>query len=307
MAWSSSPLSARDAAGYAAGYPIVLAHNACRPAYADSVYSHRWNLTGSFATADGSAAGHELSVCAGDGATHVLSYPSLVSTLWYALFAFESPGIEFDTIALLNTNLDENIGFPAIIEVQLDNSYTFPSPTQASYNLTYGSGWKRLMFLDTNRYSGVEFLRLRIVVPSMTPEVGEVFIGRRRQLQQHPRLGFDHQNLVSTRKLGRTPSGVLTPYSLRQGQRVMDVSLPCHRDDDVDDIEGLYETDTSFGSDPVLWLDSPTSSFRQDFSMMHFDPPELVGQYSGPSERQFSFRLVEQGPDYIAQEQTWHI
>lgn len=299
MAPSVADLSATDLALYAADKPILVGRNWLR-----SAGSFRgWDANGVSAFTDIAASGFD-SKFGGDDYDHVLTKPNAAATAQYYVFDYGSEAMEFDCWALLNHNLGTIGGVTVELQVADDNAFSVNLFTIAT--ITPGSSNKRLVSLvlddsgsTARRWTNYRYFRVKFSKGSaITPQFGEMILGRRRQLKHKPNTPWDPNNLAS--RIGRfeSASGIITDYVFHKGRRKIAADLSPHESAYINDLVTFYETDIDFGTLPFLWIDDPTTS-PSDANWMKLVDPELTGPVLDVSERSFAIRAMEHGPNFL--------
>lgn len=296
MAYSVAdlPQAERDLA--ADDKPLLIGRNWLRSAGT----FRGWDADGVSAFTDIAATNFE-SKFSGDDYDHVLTKPNAAATAQYFVFDYGSEGMTLDCWALLNHNLGTIGGVTVDLAVSNDGT-TWTDIATASP----GTSNKRLVLLVlkdsgtvARRFSALRYFRMKLSKGStFTPQFGEMILGRRRQLKHKPNLPWDPNRLSS--KVGRfeSASGILTDYVFHRGRRLVSAQIAEWETAYITDLETLYETETDFGTLPLLWIDDPNAA-PSDANWFKLDP-ELSGPLQGPSERAFSFAGVEHGPNFLA-------
>lgn len=235
-----------------------------------------------------------------DGQTHFTSYPNASGTTWYMVFQFASPGIEFDTIAFVNHNIDD---LGATVTVNISDASTFTSPTQIS-SWTPSTGARRIdLELGTGgtgqRYTDVQYLAVTIGGGSSgVPSFGEFGIYARTQLEHNPNRPWDPDAQTGSARRHVSESGVITDYVLHEGGRIMRAQL------DVSDStqqSNLKSWGQAIGVQSFLWVDEPETS-PGSFLIAKRAKPEFAFPWDGPSLRKHEIVAREQGPHFLSTE-----
>ena len=301
MAYSSAEIGATERVLFDADRPCIVGSNVARFRHEDPSNPRRWTSSGAGNGTDVSATGFDAAY-GGDDHSHLQTKPNTTAATWYYHVNLASPS-ELDSLAIINHDLGTQ---GATVALQIDDFINFPAPiTLATIS---PSDDKRIVELDLRdtgsnerRYSDVLFIRLEFTGVAIQPSFGELIIGRRRQLKVEPQSTWDPRNLRSDIARSVSNSGVITTYALKKGRRFASANLDAWESLYISDLETLYEDDTDYGTEPMLWVDTPSSA-PEEAAWMLLERPELVGPIDGPFRRQFRFQMIEQGPHYQAQE-----
>lgn len=303
MAYLSAEISAADIALYEADRPILLGTNAMRPAFADGTTTHRWNQTGSFATADSSASMYGAAY-GGDDGSHVLTKPDSAQAAWYYLMGFAT-GQSFDSLVIINHNLGSTSA-TVVLEIADDSAFTTNLVQLCTVTPSDDSRIVELELFHTGSvarlYSGVEYARLKITYAGTdTPQLGEVILSQRLQLSREPADPYDVRNLRGESVLVSSNSGVQTRYVWSKGRRHISARITEVESSGWYAVADFFRDDCDYGQHPLVWIDAPYTE-PEKAAWMHWERAELIGPYDGHEARTFQFSLVEQGPHYQALE-----
>jgi hypothetical protein len=175
----------------------------------------------------------------------------------------------------------------------------------ATYDPDSGDN-KRVALLDLDhtsgnaqRYTSVEYLRLKFVGTNIQPNIGEIIIGRRRQLKHKSNLPWDPSKHHSETTEFVTHNGIRTRYVRNKGQQRIVASLTPSDTTLQSDIETFYKTETDFGTLPFVWIEDPNTT-PSDALWMHLDNPDLNFPFAGFAKREVVIDAREQGPNFLA-------
>tara|TARA_A100001391_G_scaffold199581_2_gene182806 strand:+ start:5293 stop:6435 length:1143 start_codon:yes stop_codon:yes gene_type:complete len=171
-----------------------------------------------------------------------------------------------------------------------------------------------------NVISGGSFFQLVIGVDSTSvtfipsPQIGELFVGPRRQLSRNPTFGtaLDIVQIESDISNFSSRSGVQTRYGLSLGKSVFNPTFITEGDADqgttdlysLNDLETLEQfwQDTQYGANGFFLIPSPGSSPTIDAPFCVVSQAEFPAQLqSGLTERDISFEF-EETPPYTREE-----
>lgn len=302
MAVSFANLSADETAWFADDKPLLIGRNWGR--VITTAAEAKWTANGSFADSDQTDTDFPWNL-AFDEFDHLQTRPgSGTSERHFVMDLGASEPGEIDCVVLLNHNLGST---SSTVDIQIADDSTFATNLRTLVSSS-PSNDNRLVFLDLDhspgvpqRYSSVRYIRVKCTSGgSVIYKLGEVILGRRRQLKHKPNLPWDPNNLHSDVEDFISQSGVRTRYIKSKGRRFLNAILSPHETARISDIETLYETELEQGTKNLVWIDDPTTS-PNSAHWFQLDP-QLSGPLRGPSQRLFSFSGVEQGPNYKSAE-----
>jgi hypothetical protein len=301
MAWSSADLDATKRALAADDKPLLLGSNRLRGLTSSTL---QWRTTGSFGSGSDGTSATGPTKYLWDGYTSVYSAPGSAQTTWY-LIANLGSLVTFDAIWIGPHNFATIGGLTVSLEIAGDNAF--------SVNLTEIATWapasstRRLTEFVLEHGGGVaqtytaQYVRLKMTKgATFTPQISEIMLGVRRQLQCAPDEPWDDSHLRSACEDRKSLSGSTTRYVAAKGQRVLEAQLRAWESTYKSDLSGLWQTDLDYGTRPLVWVDQPTTA-PQNAPLFVLDP-ELSFPYVGPSERELRLRGEEQGPQFVASE-----
>lgn len=230
-----------------------------------------------------------------DGFHNVLTFPDVAAnpgrTEWFLdIDLNDTP--EIDCAAILGHNFkDEGV---TLVELSHTNaSYTTPTLVESIASFPDN---RRIVFLDFggDRFTE-DFWTLHIEGPAnFEPAIGELVLGRRRQMFAHPTLPHDIGRNRTRRDLRQTEGGVIGVYNFGIGQHLQTFAYRIASTDTVDQLIAWRE-DTTFGSRPSLVLPRPNTD-KQNAYVMWMDPDDFTFPFLGPSERLIRMDLIESAP-----------
>lgn len=298
MAYSKAQLSAGDAALLAADKPILCGPNAG----AVTGVTAWWNNVKSFAAGSDQSATSQPARYAVDEYNHVLTYPNAAGTTWYLLFDFGAAGIEFDTILLVKHNVNgvtysvevaDNNAFTTNLEALVNGAVIGTSKRYPSLTLFGGNGY---------RYSTVRYVAITFASGgAITPQVGEVWFLRRRQLKFRPSLPYDDRFGQTRRDESETYGGIIQTVARGQPQRrMLDAQWSTYETAYIDDLHAwIYAVEG--GNRPFVWFERPTTDPNEAYVFKSSDDLWQL-PLLGPLERRASLRAKEQGPYFYRRE-----
>lgn len=240
-----------------------------------------------------------------DGKTHLDTQPSTAGTTRTLIYDFGATGLTFDFAAIIGHNF---FTLSATATLAISDLPDFDTGAGASRRIALAA-WtpannNRIIDLQlgtnnngNNRYSGVRYVALQVTGSSGKPAVGELILGRRRQLFGLPMQPFDTSSSFATTEDFVARSGARTRYLYNKGGRRLEGVLQGHTSTYTGNV-GSWFADTDYGHRPFIWIPNPGTA-PSTFMMMYLDESSMMHPYvDGPNERRFNMRATEQGPDY---------
>lgn len=211
-----------------------------------------------------------------------------------------------DSIVIANHNFADITG-DLDIAVHIDDAQDFNhNPAQiAAWSLAAPHSPERLVDVLPFRYVGVEYVRMAITISPGTwstvsyPRIGEVVLGRRRQLARAPDEPSDDRAARSEVRRFEPQNGDAMTYVHAEGRRELDLSFTANELDTLDDVATWSEIfdDLGGGTRPFWYLRRPLSN-PQDASLVYFDDPRDLRDWLGPHHVEVSKLLLEKPPFY---------
>lgn len=296
MAYGPNPLS-QDYRDWAAADKVLLAgRNWLRGNLA------KWNTAGTWAAADQSLSTAPASY-GFDDADHLKTESASAGTTQHYMINLQSAIGEVDSVFILNHNFN---GYTVSVDFDANQNGNFTA-VHTAQSIAVTSA-KRIAFLDLDhaatgnaqRYSEVQYMRIRIVGASFLPELGEVIVSRRRQMQYNPIRPWADKDYRSNVNRFVSETGVVKNYTLMEGRRHINADFILCDQDRVDDACDFFVEDIGSGTEPFMWVDQPDASPSDAYWMRFDDPPRLNLPTMGPVSREWSFGpATEQGPNYL--------
>ena len=150
---------------------------------------------------------------------------------------------------------------------------------------------------DPRAFSNVGWLAVSFTQASAektSPQLGELVLGKRRQLQHHPGFSWNSDDYVSNVSDMETADGNTTRYTLNSGQAVRTATLTLTGAAEIAAVEAWWE-DCNHGQDPFWWIETPKSNPRPFYMRVRnaqLDFPQSLGA----SARILTLDMVEQRP-----------
>ena len=293
-------LTAAEIAAAALDKPMMVAVHAL-----ESPQIARWDADGSLAAGDDISATGYPARFSYDRRTGKPTKPNAGATTQYLAYQLNASPADFDCIFIVGHNFGTIGGLTVSVEIA-DNS-AFSTNLREIASWSPGSSNVRLSDLTLNhsgsgisgaaRYSAVDYLRLKTTGGSHTPEVGELWVGRRRQLLHKGNIPYDDLGLRSSQRV--TVNGVGEAVSSAQyvGQHVVAARLNPHDSTAKSDIQAWFR-ECNYGTRSFVWVEDP-ATYPARFHVVKLDEPSFAFPLMGPFEREITVTATEQGPHFL--------
>ena len=339
MVWSAAAVSANELTYKSGAYPALIPNNILERSSVEA----QWRVSGSWASGSditSSAGPARLSYDRRAKVQTLADIDSLagnaVVSLIYDVSASSIAAASFDCVAILGHN------FNAV--TKLSGVFIDISDVSAFTNLNAGGGdvnrsftiksWSsatdwgttdtlRPIRLFANiltdpetigasaRFASVRYVRVRftfssnIATSDAIPKIGEVWLGRRRQLAMHGQLSFTDRPFKAESADFKTESGDMIRHSLYQGAGDTEVTFNTGGANLLYDMETElreWQHQISYGQKSFLYIEdmSTAETDRRVWAMMQ-DPPTFQLQQLGPFEKEVTIGMVEL-PPYVSAE-----
>ena len=306
MAYSAANLTTAETTGFDNDKPMMVVQSASSPSDA------HWTLVGTHGSADVTDTATPATRAydsIGNLVTKTNTASAATTTKYYNFYF--STAISFDTLIILGHNL--NTIAATDVKLQLSNSDTFSSVINPYESGTLSGDDDRLICTNLNsessgsysssgtaqRYSGVEYCRLVIThTGSKTPEIGEIILGTRYQLQRNPDVPWNNKAEFSQVTDFKAESGLNKRYVAYRGQAIRKLSAPISSSSEITVVDNWWN-DTEEGTKPFVYMETPKTAAKAH--LMILDTPALSFDLVGPFERRLSFDMTEQ-PPYLSRE-----
>lgn len=294
MSFSGAAVSAGQLLALADDAPLVIAHNVL----ADGT-GQRWSAGGTAGGTDQSDPDFPARF-AYDGQLHFGTASAGGSgTVFYYTWEWAS-SVVFDSVVIRVISDAE----PTSVVLATSAAGTFSSPT-THWTWTAPGADARLVGLSGTQYTGTGFGRLVLTYGTSVaaPQIGEIYIGQRRQLSRRPDQGggYDDEphgvDVDVFRARGRATkiyqhaggfsdfSGAFTP-----------TGADSHGLDDLATLRAIA-TDSDYLTEPVAWIDKPSSA--PEFAcvgVLSLGQGGLVAPYQDWQLRRVDFEFSESTP-----------
>ena len=312
MAYTQGTVSANEQSALAADAPVLLGDNRLEDKAASAIWVS-WTAARPYAeNTDASAADADYPTSrVHDRYQHLATQPAKVSTNQnYALiFQLDASGTA-DTVAILNHNFGSVTKSSTLsVFVDIADNGTFSSNRRRLVTLTNPTS-QRLVQLNLGP-NGTEYdsitglVWVQVSVQSdaeitTLPSIGEIVIGRRRQISLKPELPWDDRHYSSDYADFKSKSGITTRYIRSKGRRLFaptwrPTGTDSHSLNDITTLETWWKTDIDYGTKTFLYTEDPSTTPRNSWWCQTTDP-DLSMPLSGPAERPVSLSFEEQAP-----------
>lgn len=217
------------------------------------------------------------------------------------LYAALSEAADVDTIAI---NLLYAQQVPTATIYVADNAAMTGRATVGS--IAGVPSQSRGLLLASTRYSGVTHVQVKLdVTPSnVSPIVGEIYVGRRRQLARKFSTGFDDHPYGVEHADFKPRSHEITRYALAEGFSDFDGDYDLGGEhvafDDEAEIRGFFEA-SNYGANLICFVPNPataTAAFPHRYHLGYCDDSLVTPRKTGAHGREWSFRFREASPFY---------
>ena len=154
------------------------------------------------------------------------------------------------------------------------------------------------------RYLQIAFYQTDSNNLTTMPQLGEVFIGTRRQLSAQPNLPLSTKVTRSNIVDFNAKSGVVSRYVMNTGQKVYP-DLTWEGDgsdgyglDDIGTLESFFKSDITHGTKPFFYAPDPVTNPREIYFMLLEDAEFGAQNVFGPDTETVSLSMTEVSPFY---------
>lgn len=310
MAWASAAVPAAELTAEGLDKPCLVTSNAARAWNA----LPQWSISGTWSdSGPGEASNVSYSNAppywAYDGKGTRRTYPvgGVYSTFFYMMdlaLTGRNDGI-IDSIAILGHNFDSLPGNLTIsVSIADDEDFSVNLQTIHTFNLTAPHDPTRLVALLATRYTDVQYARLNILSSvnfstTVVPRIGELILGRRRQLARNPDEPTDDRSVVSRVAVLETQNGDDVSYVQHKNRREIEPFWTADENDTIDDKQTWIDffDDLDGGTRPFLYLRNPTTT-PADAPLMYLPEPRDFQDHLGPYHAEVSHEMKELPPFY---------
>jgi len=298
-AYSAANVDTADVARAAADKPLLVATNALESPAADA----RWTMDGVYSGQDYADEAYPTR-WAYDRRTNLWTRPlsSASASTWYLCFQVD-PDTAFDVAAIIGHNFD-TLNATVSLQIAEDEAFSVNLVTLCSWTPTTLTRRKvsRALGIPTypaaQQFSSVFWARLKVTQAGGTPispQVGEVILGQRRQLYYKSRIPIDDQAQQSDTTDTRAKSSARTRYVRSHGQAITTIRRAVGTTAEVSVIRSWFD-DCEHGTKPFLYIEDPASSLATTAYWMFLTDPRLELPLQGPIERAWEAELEEDPP-----------
>ena len=302
MAHSAAALASAETTGFTSDKPMMVVQQAGSPADA------HWTTTGNHTGTDVTLAAEPAARAYDEIGNLVTSTTGVAATSpKYFNFNFTT-AIAFDVLLITGHNLNSISITSVALEIADDAAYSSNKIEIAKYTIS-GTTDNRILITNLNsaggsstysgggtaqRYSGVEYARLVIThSSSKDPELGEIWLGYRYQLQRNPDVPWNNKNEMSRVSDYVSNSGITKRYTFYRGQALRSFQASIAAAAEITVIDGWFNA-INEGTRPFVYIETPSSSAQAQIMML--DEAGLSFPLVGPTERRLAFSMTEQPP-----------
>ena len=281
-----SALTADESAYMAADKPVLIAANAL-----DTAASAKWTTDGSLASTDKTETNYPIKR-AYDRHHHLVTKPDSALTSWYLCFDLGADVADFDMIAVAGHNFGaHSASVTMYLQSGTDSAFSSSSNMVSLFGYTTP---KRVVYFMPDRKTSTRYVRLLVQSSNaLIPEIGELWLGRRRHLPYKFDRQLDDLRTGSELVAFESRSGIRTNYTLSRGQSRRTGSMLLDQASDVATGEALW-AEAAQGTKPFLYCENPNTA-KSTMQLMNQDP-ELDLALVGPRTRSFGLNMREVAP-----------
>ena len=301
-------LTSAETTGFNADKPLMVVQQAGNPSEA------HWTVTGNLTGTDVTLPAEPAARAYDDIGNLVTSTTGVASTSpKYYGFTF-STGITFDTFAILGHNFASTELTSAALEIADDAAFGTNKIEIAKWTRGSATVDDRILITNLNseggsstyseggtaqRYSNVQYARLVVTHSgSKDPELGEIILGYRYQLQRNPDLPWNNKAQASAVTDFVSNTGMLKRYVLNRGKAARSFRSSMGAAAEIAVIDAWFAA-TEEGTRNFVYIETPSSSPKA--YLMAMVDSALNFPLVGPFERVLEFAMTEQ-PPFLARE-----
>jgi len=302
MAYSAAALASAETTGFDNDKPMMVVQQAGSPADA------HWTTTGNHTGTDVTLAAEPATRAYDEIGNLVTSTTGVAATSpKYFNFNFTT-AIAFDVLLITGHNLNSISITSVALEIADDAAYSSNKIEIAKYTIS-GTTDNRILITNLNssggsstysgggtaqRYSGVEYARLVVThSSSKDPELGEIWLGYRYQLQRNPDVPWNNKNEMSRVADFTSNSGITKRYTFYRGQALRTFQASIAAAAEITVIDNWFNA-INEGTRPFVYIETPSSAAQAQIMML--DEAGLNFPLVGPTERRLAFSMTEQPP-----------
>ena len=232
-----------------------------------------------------------------------LTSPTSQTTKGYAIMFDLTTSWTADLVVILEHNFpDVQAGGTLTARIWVsDDNFTNVVTGDNNWIWTIGDN-KRLVGFAANSYSGIEQVQLSLtntVDFSGTPRVGEILIGRRRQVSRQPNEPWGREVWDADVVRFASDDGDMVHYERYKGRRLFAPTWsPTGTDtyglDDVTTLQDLA-IDIGYGSQPFIFWPRPKTKEDEGF-FCYMEEPYWPFEFQGPFEQEVALDFKEMRP-----------
>lgn len=304
MVYVSEDVSAAEVAARDRGAPLFVATNILE----QYTTVPQWRLSGSWATGTNISAPSAPTFRCFDRRAKLPTQATAASGQSAVSLLFDltaSVDRSFDCAFIFGTNI-ESLGGEVDVTLTISDVNTFSGADPSTVDLATWSpttngrlGSIALETADGKRYSSVRYLRLKFVQNVGTfatnPRVGEVWLGRRRQLPHPPSIPYDEAPRMSD-VIDSSNKAIMVRHTKSYGGSVRAPKFILSSADSPDGAQALRDwwSDSSYGVAPSVYVEDPSD--LSTASMVSAGDTLSIPLITGVSVRETQLILTEIAP-----------
>jgi hypothetical protein len=204
----------------------------------------------------------------------------------------------FDVVMISGHNFGTIGDVDTVVQVASSNAFSDAFSIAGTTPTTN----KRMVFLvlessgEAARWTDARYLRINMnsgVGANFIPEIGEVWVGRRRHLPYKFDNQLQDKRTQSEVTQFTSRSGITTSYSYSQGRAIREGTMRIDAAADISTVDSWW-SESSYGADPFLWIEEPGTTPANCHVMTC--NPELHFSLVGPTARALDLSMRENGP-----------
>ena len=244
-----SALTADESAYMAADKPVLIAANAL-----DTTASAKWTTDGSLGSTDKTETNYPIKRVY-DRHQHLVTKPDSARTAWYLCFDLGADVADFDMFAIAGHNFGSHSASVTVyLHSGTDSTFSSPSNIAGAFGNTTA---KRIVYFLPDRKTSTRYVRVYVNSSNaLIPEIGELWLGRRRHLPYKFDRQLDDLRTGSELVAFESRSGIRTNYTLSRGQSRRTGSMLLDQASDIATVEAFW-SESAQGTKPFFVLREP--------------------------------------------------
>jgi len=296
-------LTAAETTGFSADKPMFVVQQATSPADA------HWTTTGDHTGSDVTLAAEPAARAYDEIGNLVTSTTGVGSTSPKYYNLYFTTAISFDVLLITGHNFASTELTSVALEIADDDPFSSNKREIAKWTRGSVTADDRILITNLNseggsstysaggtaqRYSSVTHARLVVThAGDKDPELGEIWLGYRYQLQRNPDVPWNNKNEMSLATDYVSNSGITKRYTFYRGQALRSFQSSIAAAAEITVIDDWFDA-INEGTRPFVYIETPSSSAQAQ--IMILDDAGLNFPLVGPTERRLAFGMTEQPP-----------